>query len=32
MEWTKEMEAEFEDWKKKLSPKELEKILWEVSY
>jgi regulator of RNase E activity RraA len=31
-EWTGEMEAEFEDWKKKLSPKEVEKILWEVSY
>jgi len=31
-EWTKDMEAEFEDWKKKLSPAELEKILWEVSY
>ena len=31
-EWTREMEAEFEDWKKKLSPGETEKILWEVSY
>jgi regulator of RNase E activity RraA len=32
MEWTREMEVEFEDWKKKLSPREVEKILWEVSY
>lgn len=31
-EWTKDMEAEFAQWKEKLSKAELEKILWEVSY
>jgi regulator of RNase E activity RraA len=31
-EWTKEMEAEFVEWKKNLTPAENEKILWEVSY
>ena len=31
-EWTKDMEVAFEDWKKKLSQAELNKILWEVSY
>ena len=31
-EWTREMEEEFLDWRKKLSPKEVERILWEVSY
>jgi regulator of RNase E activity RraA len=31
-EWTKDMEEEFEKWKKNLSPREAEKILWEVSY
>ncbi len=31
-EWTKEMEAEYEEWRKKLTPAETEKILWEVSY
>jgi len=31
-EWTKDMEEEFVEWKKKLTPAETEKILWEVAY
>ncbi len=31
-EWTRDMEVAFEDWKKKLTPEETKKILWEVSY